>query len=182
MESEDNGPIEAGRDTPEEAEDKADEEAGEMAVEHATIPDGPGDLDESAFCRGRPGALGCEPQSKTRNNSPTRLASKSAVWECIKRLHDDHPKAKEGFTHVCTQPGCCFFLKLTKAKDTASWPTTRAGEHLRNRHPEDGGKAGVDRSAAIKVNFAALLYNLYITYLTNQYNRPSWSRNMRVRS
>jgi hypothetical protein len=32
MESEDNGPIEAGRDTPEEAEDKADEEAGEMAV------------------------------------------------------------------------------------------------------------------------------------------------------
>ena len=51
MESEDNGPIEAGRDTPEEAEDKADEEAGEMAVEHATIPDGPGDPDERLLQR-----------------------------------------------------------------------------------------------------------------------------------
>ena len=54
MESEDNGPIEAGRDTPEEAEDKADEEAGEMAVEHATIPDGPGDPDEAPSAEADP--------------------------------------------------------------------------------------------------------------------------------
>ena len=109
MESEDNGPIEAGRDTPEEAEDKADEEAGEMAVEHAAILDGPGDPDEAPSAEADPEPWVVNPEYKTRNSSPTRLASKSAVWECVKRLHDDHPKAKEGFTHVCTQPGCCVF-------------------------------------------------------------------------
>ncbi len=98
MESENNGPIEADRDTSEEAEDKADEEAGEMAVEYATIPDGPGDPDEAPSAEADPEPWVVNPKHKTRNNCPTRLALKSAVWECIKRLHDDHPKAKEGFT------------------------------------------------------------------------------------
>jgi len=98
------------------------------------------------------------PKYKTRNNSPTRLPSKSTVWDSIKRLNEDHPKVKEGYTHACTQVGCGRFFKLVKLKDIASWPTTRAGEHLRNSHPEDGGKDGVARSAAIKVTTVILYY------------------------
>ena len=38
---------------------------------------------------------------KTRPNSPTARAEKSAIWKSVRRLCDDHPKAKEGYTHVC---------------------------------------------------------------------------------
>ena len=157
MESDDQ--IEAGRGTPNEAEEEANGEIAEMVVEHATIPEGP-DEAHSAEADLKPWVA--NPKHKTRNNSPTKLPSKSPVWDVVKRLNDDHPKAKEGFTHVCTQTGCSHFLKLTKAKDCTSWPTTRAGEHLRNSHPEDGGKAGVDRSAAIKVSFVPPCIYIYI--------------------
>ena len=92
------------------------------------------------------------PLFKTRRNSPTRLPSKSAVWDKVKRLCPDHPMALKGFTHTCTEPGCGKFFTLVKEKGYNSRPTTRAGEHLRDTHPDTSGKARVDRGLEIKVN------------------------------
>lgn len=134
-ESEDSGPPEPGRATPKEAEAEAYEETVEMLVEHATIPEGP---TEAYSAEADPKPWVANPKSKTRNSSTTRLRSKSPVWDVIRRLNDDHPKSKKGFTQVCTQTCCSQFLKVTKAKDSTSWPTTRAGKRLRNSNSEDG--------------------------------------------
>ena len=91
------------------------------------------------------------PSFRTRTNSPTRLPSKSIVWETVKRLASDHPKVAEGFTHICTEAGCYHFLKLTKPPAATYWSTTRAGEHLTKAHPATSGKNGVERAKSNQV-------------------------------
>ena len=91
------------------------------------------------------------PSYRTRANSPTRLPSTSLVWAKVRRLEYNHPKVADGYTHVCIEVGCGAFMKLVKAKDSSCWPTTRAGEHLKNAHPESCGKPAVIRAAVAQV-------------------------------
>ena len=90
------------------------------------------------------------PLYRTRNNSPTRTPSKSAVWETVKRLSTDHPKVAEGLAHICTEAGCGYFFKLSRPTPT-SWATTRVGEHLSKAHGATSGKNGVERAEANQV-------------------------------
>lgn len=51
----------------------------------------------------------------------------------IKRLSDDHPKTKEGYTHTCIHAGCGCFLKVQKTK--GNWVTTKCVNHVKSAHP-----------------------------------------------
>ena len=74
------------------------------------------------------------PAYKTRPNTPlTRSKRASPVWGMIKRLDDDHPKTKEGYTHTCIHAGCGCFLKVQKTK--GCWVTTKCVNHVKLEHP-----------------------------------------------
>ena len=71
------------------------------------------------------------PAYKTRPNSPLkRVKRASPVWTIIKRLADDHPKSKEGYTHTCIEAGCGCFLKLQNYK--GNWSTTKCVHHVKS--------------------------------------------------
>ena len=108
------------------------------------------------------------PAWKTRANTPTgNRRSTSVAWKYVKRLDTDHPKIRDGYTHVCTIPGCGEgqevehanhrFLKLHKATQRTSsstkavgtfghqaitaqpWISTPAIEHMKRFHSAKEG-------------------------------------------
>ena len=80
------------------------------------------------------------PAYKTRSNSPLKRSMQaSPVWGMIKRLADDHPKTKEGYTHTRIHAGCGCFMKIKKTR--GKWPTTKCVNYIKNAHPtSDPGK------------------------------------------
>lgn len=88
------------------------------------------------------------PNFRTRANSPTSHPSKSNIWKTVLRLCSDHPLAltKDGYTHICTEEGCGYALKLNKPKDKEYWTNTPAINHVRRAHPESSGKEFVKSS------------------------------------
>jgi hypothetical protein len=68
-------------------------------------------------------------------NSPRRAGSRSDVWGHTKRLINDHPALKLGFTHVCvmtTSDGVKCFKRLKLSRNAAregAWNTTVAVAH-----------------------------------------------------
>ena len=55
-------------------------------------------------------------------------------------------------------------MKLVKAKDSSCWPTTRAGEQLKNAHPESCGKPAVIRAAVAQV-FPSLSVKILLLWI-----------------
>lgn len=92
------------------------------------------------------------PAYKTRPNSPLKRAKRaSPVWTMIKRLADDHPKSKEGYTHTCIEAGCGCFLKLQNYK--GNWSTTKCVYHVKSAHPTtDLGKEYLKSAKDLEVN------------------------------
>ena len=92
-----------------------------------------------------------DPSYRTRANSPTKRPANSTCWKTVKRLSADHPLTEEGFTHICTHPGCAQPLKLTKPKGLDYWTSSKAINHLRDVHGDSVGKEYVESETANKV-------------------------------
>ena len=92
------------------------------------------------------------PAYKTRPNTPlTRTTRASPVWGMIKRLNDDHPKTKEGYTHACIHADCGCFLKVQKTK--GNWVTTKCVIHVKSAHPTSAlGKEYLKTAKDAEVN------------------------------
>lgn len=95
------------------------------------------------------------PKFNTRFNTPTKRASRSEVWNIVRRLGKDHPMEKDGYTHICTEAGCFHPLKLTK--QNGNWSTSKAVTHLKDKHKDSKeGATYTKNSTEIQVTRARL--------------------------
>jgi hypothetical protein len=62
----------------------------------------------------------------TTGNIKSKRVQSSSIWDSMRMLIGDHPKAKEGFTHVCVEENCGTFFTLVKPKGKANFGTTKA--------------------------------------------------------